>query len=415
MHEPGKVVIVCYTFPPMSGVGGRRWVKFARILTHRGWKVTVISGKPKENEESSWDEDALNLKVVRLPNLYPGVLNRPPRNIFDKIRYRLSLLALRFFTNANYYDRGIFWKNQFSKVVERELNHLNTRNLIVSGGPFSLLYFGSELKKKIPQLNFIADIRDHWMKDEFYGFGLLSEKRKIAEQMKLQTVLNVADRIFVPYPEMMTHYKQLSKCEDRLNLLPHAVDLSKVIKKNRRDSYEPLKLVNFGSIHTGMDLLMTTLAQEIHNCNFEIKINFYSAEEKYIDTFRLNGVLGSHINYCKPVDEKRVFGIMAGSSAVVVFIPEHFKNNISTKFMEIIASATPIVTIGYRGDVSRFIEDNKLGIHIATDEIGDKLPALKEKLENLNYNENFKITEFTFEYQTNLLEEMLTKERDAGK
>jgi glycosyltransferase involved in cell wall biosynthesis len=402
-----KIIIVSYTFPPMSGVGGRRWAKLSHALCESSQEVHVFCAKPGLGETSHWNVHH-SLIVNRLPKKYPQILNRVPKRFLDKIGYRLSLLILKLFTQGNYYDRGIFWEKHF-EYIYAYMQKNTIKNLIVTGGPFSLLYYAAKLKMQHPEINYLADIRDEWGANEFYGFGLLSENRKTEEFKRLKLTLQQADRVLVPYPYMKEKYTQnVPDSAHKMSVLPHGVDDVFFRDKKIVRNHDTIHLVNFGSIHSGQEEAMKDLSSVLGK--IPVHIQFYTHEKKYESIFNLANTIPNRVTYHDTVEEKKVAELLSESDAALLFIPNHFKDSITTKFMEIIASRTPIVAIGIEGEASEFILKNKLGIFIPYSDICFRMINLKAELDNLNYNDSFDTSPYHFSNQAkqliNILQEI---------
>ena len=78
--RPGEpILIICHSFPPNSGIGGRRWAKFAKELAHRGYTVHVIRNSTTARVRTSlWTNDVKNPNIIAhpLPDRYPGARTR---------------------------------------------------------------------------------------------------------------------------------------------------------------------------------------------------------------------------------------------------------------------------------------------------------------------------------------------------
>lgn len=375
----------------MSGVGGRRWCKLADGLVNLGCEVHVFSGTPRKFEVSPWNVNE-KVKTMRLPNLFPSKLTQVPVNIFDKILYRLSLIFMKTVTKSNYYDRAVLWKRKYHEIIYPFIIENEITNVIATGGPFSIPYYATFLKKKIANLNLIVDLRDEWGAAEFYGFGIISTKRQQAELKRLGATLNVADIVTVPYEYMATKYKNyININKEKVKLLPHGFDgifNSEQINKNQGHH---LKMVNFGSLHSGLESIMKDLTFAVRN--LDIQIAFFTNEFKYKDIFK-NYNVNNKVNFNQTVSENEVSEIYRKSDAALLFIPKHFKDSITTKYMEIIACRLPIVAVGEYGEVARFIENNNLGVFIEKDEIKSKFINIQEILNNLQYNNKFDLTRY---------------------
>ena len=98
-----KVLIICYTFPPYNGIGGRRWAKFAKYLEHDNCDVSVIAAKKQDTSQSPWTKDISSYQdnINYLDADYPLILQSNPKSILQKIRYRLALFYVKLFLKGN--------------------------------------------------------------------------------------------------------------------------------------------------------------------------------------------------------------------------------------------------------------------------------------------------------------------------
>ena len=64
-------------FPPSPGIGGRRWVKFAKYFVRMSYDVKIITAKRnKKSTISNWIKDMTKLEglVDYIPSKYPYYL-----------------------------------------------------------------------------------------------------------------------------------------------------------------------------------------------------------------------------------------------------------------------------------------------------------------------------------------------------
>ena len=89
-----RVIILCYGFPPNTGIGGRRWAKFAKYLAKKSWQVEVVCKKNTSAKISTWENDVAQENIRRhfIKSNYPKkeTLQIPPRSTSPKaISFRL--------------------------------------------------------------------------------------------------------------------------------------------------------------------------------------------------------------------------------------------------------------------------------------------------------------------------------------
>ena len=80
-------MIVSYTFPPSTDVGGRRWSKFIHYLNDLDYNITLLTKKPNEEINFFKSYKYLN-RVEFFKDKYPKILGRGPKNIWDHFLYR---------------------------------------------------------------------------------------------------------------------------------------------------------------------------------------------------------------------------------------------------------------------------------------------------------------------------------------
>lgn len=405
MADVKKVLIVCYSFPPNAGVGGRKWAKTAKYLLKIGWEVHILMKQPAIQDNSPWTADTKGCIVHSIIPHYPEIISREPEEIIEKIWYRLALLRLKFITSSNYYDRAVLLENDFGRKLMDIIHCHQINNLIVTGAPFSLLYYAAKEKVNHPELKFIADIRDSWLSENFYGFGLLSNKRREIEKQRLIEVLNTADKTFVPYETMLNEYQKLGTTDSAIEVLPHAVDDAMILPRRKQMG---ISLVHFGSHYHNLNGIFSELAVCLQE-QTEIKLNFYTKDFKYKNIFEAMDVLNVNCIYNNIVAENRVFEILSESTAAVLFTPDYMKDFISTKYLENAAARIPMIVIGKKGIAADFVINNRLGIFISENEIVEKLPEITELIDKLDYNENFDINPFLFSKQAEKIAELLNK------
>lgn len=385
-----KLLLVCYDFPPNSGIGGRKWAFLAKYLLKKNIDLYVIT-KQNDHDDSNWDIDLQSVKRFYFKANYPSILNSYPVGIFKKIKYRITLFCLKILIKGNYYDRGKLLGKEIIKKTEDVCREFGIRNIVFTGGPFSFLYYGSMIKKNNSKLNFISDFRDPWTFGNYNGFQNLSNNKQDQEYKYLSEVLRKSDTIIVPNGIIKDYYTKIYQ-DSKINIMPHAVDVQ-FIKKRKSIKCDRINFVNFGSQYFGLDGWMNIINEEINKT--KIDIVFYTNDFKYKLIFKNN----KHINYHPPVKYSSVFDILSEANGSLLFVNNQIKDFLSTKYIECFAARIPIVLIGEKGFVSNFIENNRLGIFIEGKNLKSEFNNIPEKLKELDYNDKFDVTSFTFERQ----------------
>lgn len=385
------VTIVSYTFPPSKEIGGRRWAKFSQQFAKKGHQVTVICAD--NSVATAWyTKEFPGVQVKQLPKCYPDWLSGYTSTLREKVLYNLYTRFLNHFTKQNYFDRGFAWKKPMLQALESVHRNNPIDVMVVTGAPFSLLFYGSEFKMRYKEIQYVADLRDPWTWGGYYGIPDLAPAKKKFQELSEKTTIETCDLVCYPTEHMGNFLKnKYAGYASKMNLLPHAFDPEKfpqTINNKKRAGF-----IYGGSLYPGIEEYIKCLAKVLEaNPHSGFKWDIYTGSHyPLIQTnFNENSVA---LHGFIPEDE--LFRKIASASAYLAFFPVTDKDLISTKFFEIIYSQTPILYVGEEGDVSRFVTENRIGVHILPQNIERDLPRY------LNGNVPFEpgyfdVTQYTF-------------------
>lgn len=390
---PGEpILLICYSFPPNSGIGGRRWAKFAKELASRGHPVHVIrSAGTKGKLDSLWNEDAMHPNIIShpLPARYPAVMSRwPITSLWDKLMYRIWLRILPLFTKGNWYDAALFWKGPMLRMAEKLITEHGIRNVVVTGAPFSLMAYATELKERFPQLNLVADFRDSWTWSKDYGLGSIGPERLRQERLKEAHVLHVFDKLISPHATVIEHLRQTYHGQDtRYAVIPHAIDPDDLYAASPKEDDGRFKMIYAGSLYGAQEaqayfdalLRAFLMLREKHARVFALcRLDLYitgQGTESYQDQVRDLG-LEENIIFQDRLPPKEIIKRIAQADLVLAFIPSMNKDVLGTKFNEVFMLRRPILHVGEPGLVGRTIVDRKLGDSISVKELVEELPRI---------------------------------------
>jgi len=392
------ILLICYSFPPFPGIGGRRWAKFAKCLAKENYTVHVICAKNQHQHISLYTDDVKfdNIFKYPLPAKYPLFMYMPPKTFLEKILYRIWLVYLKTFTKGNYYDKAILWEKQLLTKSSELITQYSINKVIVSGAPFSLLHHVVKIKQKFPSIKLYGDIRDPWTWGS-YGINNISKNKRAEEESKESLVVSNYDAVFLPVQPMVNYMKEKYKdSENKFILLPHAFDADEIpaglqkniIKENK------IEFILYGTLYQNIEKNIAFFIPLILN-NSYIKLAIYSGEIAYKNMFEEKGLLNTQVVYNKPLPPKQLFEKVKNSNFVLIIHPYNPNaDGISTKFYEIIKIGTPILFIGYDEYIIEFIKTNELGIAVNPNR--DKMPSIQELLK-FKYKDSFNSEDYSFQ------------------
>lgn len=362
--------IVSYTFPPSNSIGGRRWAKFSKQLCRTGNEVTVVCANDSVPKEW-YEKEYRGIDFRLLPKYYPDWLNGRSKSFFKKILYWIAINAINPFTKQNIFDVGIGWKRPMLKALESIHQQKEIDVLIVTGAPFSLLYFGTEFRRRNKDVFYITDFRDPWTWGKHYGIPTLSNLKKKHQEESENLVMMYSDLVCFPTDHMGDFLKRkYPDCISKLYLLPHAYEPEKfpqLVTDNKKEGF-----IYGGTLYVGIEEYITKLLNVLKaNPTSGFKWDIYTGTNFPILESNVEQV-GIRKHYF--ISEELLFKKIKKSAAYLALYPPADKDLVSTKFFEIIHSKIPILYIGEEGEVGRFIRENRAGVHVLPENIERDLP-----------------------------------------
>lgn len=209
-QKGGRVLMVAYYFPPLSGSGVFRSIKFAKYLPMFGWEPTVISTDRPPNgweysDNSQLKEIPEEVEVVRIPD---GISTKRETSVggeraqailnFLRSVLRFSPEADRIFSKVTQSHDGIVqlltfpcvalsWAYDVVQHIEKNMNLDEFQVVYTTSGPRSAHLIGFYLKQKYG-IPWVADYRDPWT---FNPYGATYDSNNPAQRLlfELESVL----------------------------------------------------------------------------------------------------------------------------------------------------------------------------------------------------------------------------------
>ena len=412
-----KILLVCYSFPPNPGVGGRRWAKFAKYLAKSGHYVEVINAKLTTKELSTWSKDAQLLHeknhVHSLPTSYPEIIKKIPKTLFQKIQYRLSLEYLKLKVKGNLYDKSSLWHLNLIPFVQKKLNE-GFDTIICTAAPFHYLGEVAQLKVKFSSVNFIADFRDPWANNRIsYGISDLNQKRLHEEKHLESSVFESFDYLICVDTIHETYIKGLNINPNKIKVIPNGFDpedFSNIDTKKKQNSR--INIVFTGSLYskalTHLEALYKLLLGD-KDLKQEFVFNFYGAIPKEAHYLFDNNALQSTLIFHGEVSLKEVGEKIVTSDLAMLFLTDDLNYTKSTKFYEYIHLRKKIAVFSKYGPISQYIVNNKIGYSIEPRNIRESLLKIKKDYhkDNLNVPQDYSIEKYSIPTLLNNLTNLL--------
>lgn len=397
-------LLICYSYPPYPGTGGRRWAKLSKYLASEGHKIHVINAA-STLPPSVWVEDTIhpNIKVHSIQN--KETLN--PKGLFPRIFNKILFSLSKIKTKGNYADQSLWWNGKALDCARSILKHEPIDYLIVSCPPYHPLYEFSSLKKDYPGLKLILDYRDIWIiRQKGKGFFSHLNDRRFEEEREMERrALASADYVFTVANEMSDAIRELfgHKAiytltngydeEDFSDTHPLPVVYTKPGKINIIfagslvvDS-NPYAIPFFNAL-AAIKQKHPELYAKLHFCIFG---NVNSAIQRIIDDSVLDCIV-----IHKPVSSKSLGDLYMKFDYLLLFLIPYYTYAFISKFFDYLPVRKPIISVSDKGRFSEYLEENGLGKNFEINSLDENLIALLSRNEKLEINDTFNVQQFSY-------------------
>ena len=213
--KENNVLMVAYYFPPLSGSGVFRSLKFAKYLPEMGWKTSVISAtEPPRGwnfrDDSMVQEIPKEVEVVRIAdeigtkqsieltteqlapmlNLLKNALetDKDAMNIFSSmLATKQGILHMATFPCAS-----LGWAMEVVKHIEDNVDLSKLDVIYTTSGPLSSHLIGCYIKKKYG-IPWVADYRDPWTDNAYGEFDFRNPMHKLLFLLE-RNLMRLADK-----------------------------------------------------------------------------------------------------------------------------------------------------------------------------------------------------------------------------
>lgn len=198
-----RVLIIVYYWPPSAGSGVQRWLNFTKYLPDFDWQPVVYTPENPDfglKDESLLSEINAKVEVIKKPIWEPYQLHRSLFGSKDSEKNTAGVVSKEkgYWSNwirGNVFvpDPKVFWRKPSVKYLIKYLESNPVDAMISSGTPHSMHLIALDLKRKFPNLPWIADFRDPWTElDMLDSYHIMPWRMRQYQKMEKQ-VLKSAD------------------------------------------------------------------------------------------------------------------------------------------------------------------------------------------------------------------------------
>jgi glycosyltransferase involved in cell wall biosynthesis len=415
-----KILLICYSYPPYPGTGGRRWAKLSKYLAWNGNTIHVINATPHGDERSVWEKDTLhpNISVHPVSNTIEKLRDTFKPGFMSKLIYKTIFFLCRIKTKANYSDQSVWWADKaYQKAKEICASH-KIDHVIVSCPPYHIMDKMADLKKEFPQVKLVLDYRDLWIIGQTNKgfFSHLSDTRFGQEAQKEKKAIDAADLVLTVADEMTNGI--LEKYSTKKVYTVHNgfdeddFDPTFAIDPLVYINPEKTNIIFAGSLVEGSNPyaipFFTALAKlkqddpasysALHFCVFG---NVNPTIKQLIETHELD------ISFFLPLSSKAIGRLYAEFDYLLLFLLPYYRFAFISKFFDYLPARKPIISISETGTFSQFLEDNKLGKNIEPQDSYEALVQLLSKKNRVSIDDTFDVSTFSYRKSATRILELL--------
>ncbi len=393
---PAKVLIITYYWPPSGGAGVQRWLKFSKYLPLSGWMPVVLTVRPesaaypyRDNSLSAGVSGEVAVHRTRAVNwfaLYNRDRSRVPHSGFASGAGGGVTAAAGRFLRGNLFipDPRRGWNRYAFRKAKELIRKEHIREVITTGPPHSTHLIGLRLKRRMPHLRWVADMRDPWTGIYYYEMFRPSWPARALDRRLEQRVLQGADMITTVGHGLASHLAERAGESDKIYVLPNGYDeddfLAATSSATATPSVTDTPSVTVTSPVTDISSLpkrvtityvgtlsgaypVTGLLKAVSGLKFNdqpVVLRFTGTVPEKIRSLMKDGDTGIATEFISYCDHTEAIGHMMSSSMLLLIIPDHRSARliVTGKVFEYLASGKPILMLGpWDGDAARILEE----------------------------------------------------------
>ncbi len=356
-----KVLIITYYWPPGSGAGVQRWLKFSKYLPYYGWEPLILTIDPHFATYPALDptlekEIPPSLRIWKTKatdyfRLYRKDKSRIPSSGFAVGGEKGLTGKIIRFARGNFFlpDPRRGWnKYAFRKACEIiEDNGIN--HVITTSPPHSTQLIGLKLRKKYQNLRWIADLRDPWTDIYYYNYFYPAAISRKIDAMYESEVLKNADKLITVGKSLKGLFTaKHPEIEQKTEVIFNGYDDDdfKVMDESEPDIFTLSYIGTLSDPYPLDGLLKALSGLEKRSLEFRLRfVGYVSEKQKSLISSAIDSSILEFVEY---TDHKSAIRYMAGSSMLILIIPDHSTSGsiITGKLFEYLASRRPVLCLG---------------------------------------------------------------------
>lgn len=372
----GKVLIITYYWPPSGGAGVQRWFKFAKYLPASGWDPIVLTIDPDYaaypvTDESLTAEVPPGLKVYKTKatdffSIYKKDKSRIPTAGFASSLDNSLKGKLTRFIRGNFFipDPRKGWNKFAFKKACQLIDSMGIEHIVTTSPPHSTQLIGLKLKKKYPDINWIADLRDPWTDIYYYDLFYPTFISKAIDKGYENKVLLKSDRLITVGQNLAKAFvAKQEKIRDKISVISNGYD-EEDFKALIQKTPGKFTITYVGTLSEAYPI--ENVLRALSEISRDYILRFVGKVPPSIKAVIINMLGIEKTEFIPYSPHSEAVRLMNESSMLLLVIPVSKQSNVITtgKVFEYIASRKPVLYVGPEdGDAAIILQNcGQMGI-----------------------------------------------------
>jgi glycosyltransferase involved in cell wall biosynthesis len=406
-----KVLIVTYYWPPSGGAGVQRWLKFSKYLPEAGWQPIILTIDPEYAAYPALDvslekdvpENTLvyRTKATDWFRLYRSDKSKVPSAGFATNKDDSPKGKISRFIRGNFFipDPRKGWNRHAFRKACGLIGQEGIKHIITTSPPHSTQLIGLKLKKKFPEIKWIADLRDPWTDIYYYDLfypTFISRKIDLSYE---KAVLRNADIITTVGPSLGRYFEsKVPGTGEKIRIVHNGYDESDF--DNVTVSVPEKFTISYtGTISESYPVEgFVNAVQEAIKQGTDISIKFTGHISDVLKQHFIFTLGNGRLKFIPYSDHKTVVRQMLSSSMQLLVLAKDPGNRsfLPGKLFEYIASGKPILCLGpVDGDTANILDNGGFGKCFDYDDIQGISSFLKSSAQKISSSTRMTPVEFS--------------------
>lgn len=396
-----KVIVITYYWLPTGGTAVKRWLKFGKYLPEFGWQPIIYTPEYPTIDSG----EAIPLEEIRHQIT---VIKKPiwePFKRFYKQEGGSIEIALKKEESADVKNKLLgwvndtflipdtrkFWVRPSFKYLNNYIKERNISHIITSGPPHSLHLIGLKLKKKNPNLNWVADMRENWINSDIIPQTNAGRNVQIKQRRLEDKVLKAADKIVLRSEGQLDYFESVEK--SKIEIISDGFDTAdytfKTNKKNNDFIISHIGTLNEWHDPKAFFVAVQSLASEYRLFSEKVKIRLAGEVSlEIIELVNKFSFLSNRVQFLNISDREQQFEEYSLSN-LILLIPNQQQNSLSEipdEIFEYMACQKPVFALTQENSsIAALIEKTGIGFSCNYKKVEDikwKLAKIFDKFVN---------------------------------